>query len=82
MAPVVLGDGAAPVEGTGEGGFALHAAPAERGAEQRGRGLVSLSITHQEEWRERKRIGAAAARETLRYSTFILVCIKRRLVFL
>lgn len=28
VAPVVLGDGAAPVERTGEGGFTLHAAPA------------------------------------------------------
>lgn len=28
VAPVVLGDGAAPVERAGEGGFALHAAPA------------------------------------------------------
>lgn len=27
VAPVVLGDGAAPVEWTGEGGFTLHAAP-------------------------------------------------------
>lgn len=27
MTPVVLGDGAAPVEWAGEGGFTLHAAP-------------------------------------------------------
>lgn len=27
MAPVVLGDGAASVERTGEGGFTLHTAP-------------------------------------------------------
>lgn len=31
VAPVVLGDGAAPIERTGEGGFTLHAAPAGGG---------------------------------------------------
>lgn len=38
VAPVVLGDGAAPVERTGEGGFTLHAAPAGGGGEGRGVG--------------------------------------------
>lgn len=41
VAPVVLGDGAAPVERTGEGGFTLHAAPAGGGWGERRRGEES-----------------------------------------
>lgn len=41
MAPVVLGDGAAPVEWTGEGGFTLHAAPAGVG----GGGVMGANVS-------------------------------------
>ena len=40
VAAVVLGDGATPAEGTGEGGLALHAAPA------RGRAAVIVAGLH------------------------------------
>lgn len=42
VAAVVLGDGAAPVERTGEGGFTLHAAPAGTRGEG-GRGGANVS---------------------------------------
>lgn len=79
VAPVVLGDGAAPVERTGEGGFTLHAAPAGReggGRSRERRGNVML-VHYASGRAEEKETNVSCSRtgtppKTLGFSSFIL----------